>query len=237
MRLTPEFGAIANLYASAMRRAIPLTVALVLFIAACSDDTDPESSPTTESSASDATEQDEVESTEVDAEDPWCAVARDLNEALALDAAADGTASGLETAFTELAAAIDTAEASAPEEIQEQVVALGDGIDSFIDVLAEADWDGTAITEELGAELSEPIDEALEDIESFNEDRCGLVSEAGCASDQQTLEVAIEAFIASEGQPPVDEAELVDAGFLRDEFGSFDVVDGEIVAVPGGGCE
>ena len=53
---------------------------------------------------------------------------------------------------------------------------------------------------------------------------------AACAANQTTLRVAIDAYTVLEGEPPPDEAALVDAQFLREETTDWDVVDGEIVA-------
>ena len=53
---------------------------------------------------------------------------------------------------------------------------------------------------------------------------------AACAANQTTLRVAIDAYTVLEGEPPPNEAALVEAQFLRAETTDWDVVDGEIVA-------
>ena len=227
-----------------------VSISLLLVLAACGDDEggsgdDDASEQPTATAADDTTADPTTAETDAPpdateaagADDPWCAVARDLNDALELEAAQSGTPEGLETAFTEIADVIDTAEEVAPAEISDQVVALGNAFDGLIAAFDEVDWDVGAITDEVGEELSEPIDAALPDITEFNEELCGLTSEAECAAMRQTLEVAVEAHIASEGRPPVDEQELIDAGFIREDTEGYDVVDGEIVTTVGGGCE
>lgn len=62
------------------------------------------------------------------------------------------------------------------------------------------------------------------------------VSAVACDTDRLTLETAIEAFVAMEGRPPTDEAELVGT-FLRAESPSFDVApDGTLIPAPGSTC-
>ena len=206
-----------------MKRAIPLTVPVLLLVTACGDDevasVDSTPAPTAASTAE------------------WCDVARDLNKALYFDQGDASDPAGLEAAFTQLAATIDAASEQAPDELEEHVTALGQGVASFVEVFESAQWDATAIDEDLGADLSETIDAAIVEIASFNEEHCGLLSEPECRASGQTLEVAVEAFIASEGRPPVDEQELVDAELIRRDIEGFEVGDGDVVATPGGGCD
>jgi hypothetical protein len=58
-----------------------------------------------------------------------------------------------------------------------------------------------------------------------------------CAADRKTLEVAVETYYAMNGEAPVDQQQLVDAGFLRTPSTMFDIgADGEVVArTPGCG--
>ena len=53
---------------------------------------------------------------------------------------------------------------------------------------------------------------------------------AACSANQATLRTAIDAYTMLEGEPPPDEAALVEAQFLREEMTDWDVVDGEVVA-------
>lgn len=56
-----------------------------------------------------------------------------------------------------------------------------------------------------------------------------------CDTDRRMLEVAIEAYAVFTGDPPPDEAALVDADFIRARSELWDVVDGDIV-VQGPAC-
>jgi general secretion pathway protein G len=49
--------------------------------------------------------------------------------------------------------------------------------------------------------------------------------ESSCEADLATLEVAVEAYFAQEGEYPPDETALVTEGFLRDESDLYDVAD------------
>ena len=54
-----------------------------------------------------------------------------------------------------------------------------------------------------------------------------------CESDLRALETAWEAYTADTGNPPTSEADLVNAGLLRQESAGFDLVGTEFVPVPG----
>jgi hypothetical protein len=58
-----------------------------------------------------------------------------------------------------------------------------------------------------------------------------------CERDRRTFEVAMEAHYAMEGRFPKAEHELVEAGLLRAEIASFELVNGKITPVPGVQCE
>lgn len=53
---------------------------------------------------------------------------------------------------------------------------------------------------------------------------------AACAANAASLRSAIESYTLLEGDPPVDEQALVDAGYLRETTDDWNVVDGELVA-------
>ena len=55
-------------------------------------------------------------------------------------------------------------------------------------------------------------------------------SSLACGADGETLRVAVESYTALEGEPPADEAALVEKSYLREESELWDVVDGELVA-------
>ena len=57
-----------------------------------------------------------------------------------------------------------------------------------------------------------------------------------CRAEERTLEVAVEAFVATKDRLPQSEAELVDAGFMRSESSHFDLDDDEVVPSPGSPC-
>lgn len=59
--------------------------------------------------------------------------------------------------------------------------------------------------------------------------------ESSCEVQRKVLEVALEAYVANGGVPPVNEAGLVTAGFLRVEFDDYDI-DGELVVPVGDRC-
>jgi hypothetical protein len=61
-------------------------------------------------------------------------------------------------------------------------------------------------------------------------------SDAPCRADRMTLEVAIEAFVASEDRPPESAMELVDAGLIRAPSELHDVLDAEVVPASGSPC-
>ncbi|MGD9995317.1 MAG: hypothetical protein AB7R77_06660 [Ilumatobacteraceae bacterium] len=58
-----------------------------------------------------------------------------------------------------------------------------------------------------------------------------------CDADRKTLEVAVESYYAMNGEPPVDQQQLVEAGFLRKASNLFDLAaGGEIVPAAAAGC-
>ncbi|MCB0998843.1 MAG: hypothetical protein KDB40_06045 [Acidimicrobiales bacterium] len=58
-----------------------------------------------------------------------------------------------------------------------------------------------------------------------------------CDTDRRTFELALEAFTAMTGAPPVVEADLVTQGFLRSEVVSYDLdPTGAIVPAAGSNC-
>lgn len=59
-----------------------------------------------------------------------------------------------------------------------------------------------------------------------------------CTADRNTMQVAVEAYLAQFGSDELpDEADLLSARFLRVESDLYDVIDGEVIAVPGAGCD
>jgi len=60
---------------------------------------------------------------------------------------------------------------------------------------------------------------------------------AACATDLRTLEVVLEAYALLGLGAPADEAQLVEAQYLRGDVAGFDVADGLIVPAPGGPCD
>jgi hypothetical protein len=73
----------------------------------------------------------------------------------------------------------------------------------------------------------EPIEDGLVEpaITALDESR-----DLACGADGATLRTAIEAYTAMNGEPPRDEAALVEAQLIREATESWDVVDGELVA-------
>ena len=60
---------------------------------------------------------------------------------------------------------------------------------------------------------------------------------ADCRVERLTLEVAVEAFIAKNAQPPYDETELVAAGFIRSESDLYGVTGDAVRASMDSPCE
>lgn len=60
--------------------------------------------------------------------------------------------------------------------------------------------------------------------------------EARCESDFRTLQVAIEAFVATMGAPPESERLLIEAGLMQIDVPTYDIVAGEIVPAEGSPC-
>jgi hypothetical protein len=62
----------------------------------------------------------------------------------------------------------------------------------------------------------------------------GSADRAACQIDASALRTALESYELLQGEPAVDEAALVEAGFLRSESELWDVVDGRLAAVDPG---
>jgi general secretion pathway protein G len=62
---------------------------------------------------------------------------------------------------------------------------------------------------------------------------------SACQADQKTLQVALEAYYAQEGNTAGDnatEADLVSSGLLASASGNYDISSGAVVAYAGGDC-
>ena len=57
-----------------------------------------------------------------------------------------------------------------------------------------------------------------------------------CEEERAVLQVAMDAYFATNGSTAASEADLVSAALLRQEFGGYDIVDGVIVPAPGSIC-
>ena len=57
-----------------------------------------------------------------------------------------------------------------------------------------------------------------------------------CEAERAVLQVAMDAYFATNGSTAASEADLVSADLLRQEFGGYDIVDGVIVPAPGSIC-
>jgi hypothetical protein len=65
----------------------------------------------------------------------------------------------------------------------------------------------------------------------------GAAGAAGCDATRQTVEVAVEAYLALNGEPPATQADLVDAQLLREAAPSFEIdATGTVVPAPGSPC-
>ena len=58
-----------------------------------------------------------------------------------------------------------------------------------------------------------------------------------CATDQRTMEVAIEAYFAENGGSTVTEADLVTAELIREASSNMDISGTDVVAQTGGDCD
>ena len=59
---------------------------------------------------------------------------------------------------------------------------------------------------------------------------------AACRAELKTLQVAVEAYVASKDQAPETQRDLVDAGFLRSASSEYQLVDGRIELAPDSSC-
>ena len=217
-----------------MRRAIPLAIAAMLVIVACSDDGDDgagtaDTSPETVATTGSTTAGPEVDTA------AWCAAAADLNaELLEFQSVDPADVAAVEARAIAVDEALRGAIDAVPAELSNDVETVADAFLTLFAALAAVDYDfsrlDSAVIETLTA------DEALANVDEYNAGNCDITSPTMCRGMRATLEVAIEAFEASEGRLPANAQELVDAGLLQDLPADFEVVDGEIVASPGSGC-
>ena len=111
---------------------------------------------------------------------------------------------------------------------------MADAFLTLFAALAAVDYDFSRLDSAVVQSLQ--ADEALANVDEFNAGNCDITSPTLCRGVRATLEVAVDAFEASEGRPPANAEELVEAGLLQDVPAEFEVVDGEIVASPGSSC-
>ena len=217
-----------------MRRALPLAIAAVLVIGACSDDGDDGAAPAETAPETVATVESTTAEPEVDTA-AWCAAAADLNAELvefqSVDPADFAAVEERATAVDEaLRGAID----AAPAELSADVETVADAFLTLFAALASVQYDFSRLDSAVIQSLQ--ADEALANVDEYNAANCDITSPTMCRGVRSTLEVAIQTFEANEGRPPANAEELVEAGLLQDVPADFEIVDGEIVASPGSGC-
>ncbi|HEY3484288.1 MAG TPA: hypothetical protein VGK49_02840, partial [Ilumatobacteraceae bacterium] len=185
-------------------------MAALLVIGACSDDGDDGSSAPQTAPDTNATVESTDAGLEVDTA-AWCAAAADLNaELLAFQAVDPADLAAVEERATAVDAALHGAADAAPAELSADVETVADAFLTFFAALAAVDYDFSRLDSAVVQSLQ--ADEALANVDEFNASNCDITSPAICRGVRATLEVAVDAFEASEGRPPANAEELVDAG-------------------------
>ena len=219
-----------------MRRALPLTIAALLVLGACSDDDGGDSAA--DETVATTTEAPTTEATTPEmgaAQAAWCSAAAELNDGfVAFQGVDPDDPAAVEAATAQLDDALIGAIDAAPPEIGSDVETVTSAFRTLFAALAAVSYDfaqlDTTVLQGLQA------DEALATLDEFNATACGITSPTMCRGVRATLEVAVDAFEASEGRLPENAQELVDAGLLQDLPADFEIVDGEVVAVDGSTC-
>lgn len=182
-----------------MRALCMVVVAVALVAAACGDS-------------------DEGGST---AGDQWCDVVDELtgiDPFSSFDGTTAPTADELADAFDETAEVLARVRGQVPSEIRADIELTADTFDGVIELLEEADFDFASVDpsdERLGQLSSEALQAAGDRIEAYNNERCGLVSDADDGIDDTVPNVPAEVPLDALGQEIVDG--LVASGFSRQE--------------------
>jgi hypothetical protein len=96
---------------------------------------------------------------------------------------------------------------------------------------------GTAVVAVGAAPVPGDVAGSLGDAVEVLAGATDLATRELCTIEQQTIEIAVEAFYASTGADPTTEQDMVDAGILVDVIAGWDLAaDGSIVPAPGGAC-
>lgn len=102
--------------------------------------------------------------------------------------------------------------------LRRRLTLLALGLTGLVTLPACAGVDGT----ERGAIRENVVEPGITAIDQSRELACGI--------DARTIQTALDAYSALEGEPAADEATLIGSGFLREESEAWDVADGVLVA-------